>query len=166
MLPVGVAAETALWRRRRAGGVAFKPALDAVVVELFRPEHPGQRLPQNQSLVRRRPRRRELGVELVRLRLALVELGVKVAIDGRTGRAQPELDRRARPRVDGNVIAERCLGPRPPRIHGRGARDNVIVDAVLGEPAATGNTPQALGVGFVVAEEHLRRSLRGQKRPS
>ena len=37
----------------RLGGVAVQPALHVVVVELLAPEHPGGRLAQNRSFLRR-----------------------------------------------------------------------------------------------------------------
>ncbi len=60
--PVGPAG-----RRRRLGRIAVQPAGDVVVVELLAPQHPGERLPHHHRLVGRRPRRGQLGVELVRL---------------------------------------------------------------------------------------------------
>ena len=53
--------------RRRAGRVAVEPALDVVVVELLRPEHPGEGLAQDERLVGGSSGRRQLGVELVGL---------------------------------------------------------------------------------------------------
>ena len=38
-------------RRRRAGGVAVEPVGDVVVVELLRPEHPGEGLAHDERLV-------------------------------------------------------------------------------------------------------------------
>ena len=54
VLPGRVAAGQSFWRRLRAGGIALEPALNAVVVELFRPEHPRHRLSQHKRLIRRR----------------------------------------------------------------------------------------------------------------
>ena len=47
MGPVGVAAILAFLGRRRLAWIAFQPFLNDVVIKLFAPEHPGQRLTLN-----------------------------------------------------------------------------------------------------------------------
>ena len=58
-------------RRCRLGRVAVQPAGNVVVEQLLAPQHARGRLPQHQRLVRAGAGRGQLGVELIRLGLAL-----------------------------------------------------------------------------------------------
>ena len=139
------------------------------MVELLRPEHPGQRLASDQRLVRRRSRREEGGVELVGLGLP----GGQQLIEVRPGRAllvcEAELDDLGRTAGDLEAVAERRLGPGERRVHCRGAGDDVVVDPVFRKSGTPGHAPEPLGVGLVVAEERLRRdrpAVAGERHPA
>ena len=121
--------------RRRLRRVAVEPARDVVVVELLAPEHPGERLAQDERLVLRRGGRRQLGVELV---------GLARRRSPRPRRSPAERVAAAMPRAGAGARAARPSRParrragtrtRPscPRVgvDGLGARDDVVVDAVL-----------------------------------
>ena len=159
MRPVGVASEAPLRRRGRPGRIALEPAQDVVVVELLRPQHPCERLPQHARLVGRRARRGQLREELVRLALALrhhrVEVGAQPAVA-----AQPQLHDRGRPRVDRQPVVERGLRPGLRRVDGGGAGDDVVVDPVLRVRRRRRDAEQPLEVGLVLAEERLRGTAR------
>ena len=73
MAPFRVAAGLALVRRRRLGGIALQPLLDDVIIELLRPEHPGERLPLDGTMFVAQATGSERAVKLVRFRPALRE---------------------------------------------------------------------------------------------
>ena len=121
-------------RRARLGRVAVEPALDVVVVELLAPQHPGERLPHHVRLVVRARRRRQLGVELVRLAAPLRGHVGEVrprrppsTPPGRSRSAQLHgLARRHR-----DAVVERRLGAAALGVDRVGAGDDVVVDPVL-----------------------------------
>ena len=126
--PVRVAPAEPRRGRRRLRRVAVEPARDVVVVELLAPQHPGEGLAQHERLVVRRLRRRQLGVELVRLaeprRRDRVEVGPRIA--AARGRPEPDPQRDRRARLDARLVPERGLRPggrrrrcRRPRRRGR-----------------------------------------------
>ena len=73
MIPVLVASPAAAGRWRVCAGIALEPLLDVVVVELFRPQHPGERLPLHVPLVGAEPGAMHGVVELLRFVAALRE---------------------------------------------------------------------------------------------
>ena len=89
--PASVSAGVAARRRRGLGGVAFQPPRDVVVVELLAPQHPGERLAKHQCLVGRGGRRRELGVELVRLLATRRDDGCEPVAEQLVGRRRHRL---------------------------------------------------------------------------
>ena len=159
MQPGRVATRQALRRWFGAGGIALQPTLDVVVVELLRPEHASHRLPEDIRLRRRSSGRRHLCIERAGFAAALVHDGVKVAADAHSGCAQPEPDRRLCTGADPQVVAKRRLGAQKLRIDGCRSGHDVVVDAVLREAAAAGDSPQTLGVCLVVAEEGPGRAV-------
>ena len=68
--PLVVAARQALGRRRGVGRVALQPAAHVEVEELLGPQHPGERLAQDERLVGRGRGGGQLGIEGVGLPLA------------------------------------------------------------------------------------------------
>ncbi len=159
----------ALARRggRGLARVAVEPVVDDVVVELLRPQHPGERLPLHPPLVLGHL----LGLEgrVVRVRLVAaalhrrVEVGegieVAVAVHRRHGarpyESEPPRRRPARrhlpPRVRGG------LGARLRGAHRRPvARDDVRVERVLHAGRGAGRAPDPRRVGLVLREEQIR----------
>ena len=61
----------------RIRAVLFEPAVDVVVVELLRPQHPGQRLPHHVRGIGAERRRNDAGVERVGFLPARLENGVE-----------------------------------------------------------------------------------------
>src|SRR6185369_10766199 len=94
-------------------------------VRLLRPEQAGVALAQHARGVLAERRRRELAVELVGLALALLEELVEANIEGLDlgGRArrEPEAERAASARLDGDEVVGRRLRP------GRGGIDGVLL---------------------------------------
>ena len=152
---------------REAGGsrqsrVAVEPAGHVVVVELLAPQHAGECLTHHHRFVGGGARRGELGVELVGLgapgRRDLFEIGSQRGLGVRTrpGGTQPQPQLHARPRLDLHLVPRGALGAPQVGVHRRRARDDVIVDPVLGERGGRGDPVEALNVGFVVAEQQGR----------
>ena len=140
--------------RFRLAGVAVEPAGDVVGVELLAPEHPGQRLPEHERLVlgrsrrgsgRRRTRRPRAGAPR-----RLVEVAPGVAAPA--GRAEAQAHGRGLPGLDLEPVPECDLRPGV-GAHRLGARDDVVVDAVLRRRASSRRCRRA-----------ARRSSRSRRR--
>jgi hypothetical protein len=141
----------ALLRRRGLGRVAVEPGGDVVVVELLAPQHPGERLPHHERLVRGRRIGRQVGVERVGLGAAggdhLVE--VRPATGGEPQAQLHGLAARHREPVPRRALAAALRG-----VDGGHAGHDVVVDAVL-RVAGARHPEEPLGVGLVVAEQQL-----------
>ena len=164
-------------RRGWLGRVTLEPALDVVMEELLAPEQPGECLPGHLHLLGRRPGRDDRAVEGVRLLLPVaddrVELPAQrdgldagrqwVDIDGRMRHPDhPHLDRRGTARRHRHAVVQGCLGAFLHRIHRACAMDEVVVDAVLGIRRDVLAAEQTAVVGFVLAEQWLRRTVTHQ----
>ena len=149
-------------RRRRHSRVAVEPAGHVVVVELLAPQHAGECLTHHHRFVGGGAGRGELGVELVGLgapgRRDLFEIGSQrdLGVRARPGGTQPQPQLHARARLDLHLVPRGALGAPQVGVHRRRARDDVIVDPVLGERGGRGDPVEALSVGFVVAEQQGR----------
>ena len=136
VLPAGIAAGQPRVGRFGACRIAREPAMNVVVIELLRPQHPAQRLSKHHGFIGRCAGRGEVGIELVRLLLALrhdlVETGARLAI-----LAQPQADDGSLARADRQVVPERRLRALMLRVDCRKSMNDVVVDAILGITAAT-----------------------------
>ena len=122
-----VAAVTVCLGRRRLARISVEPAAHVVRVDLLAPDEAGAGLAQYPHLFRRRARRRERAVELVRIRLPSVHdrvEGVAVPVAGarpargsRAMKSQPHLC----PATcrHGEPVVQRRLRPVPGRVDGR-----------------------------------------------
>ena len=122
--------------------------------ELLRPQHPGEGLAQHTSLVLGRRRRREPGVEAVRLGAPHGHDVVERVLLPVGGRAELEAHLGGLAGLDRESIASGRLGARPLGIDGVRAAHDVVVDAVLRE-VCSGQAEQTLCVRLVLAEEQL-----------
>src|SRR5882757_7087628 len=124
MRPIAIAAELALWRRRRLAGIAFEPRSHIVVVTLLGPQHARKRLTHDQVRVFRPLLRKPARIKLVRLRSPqikhLFELGFEWIRRSRFGldvrEAQPE--RRGASRRDSRAVVRGAFRARLRRIYG------------------------------------------------
>ena len=170
--PVGIALPRLL--RREVVRVALEPSRHVVVIELLAPHETRDGLPQHHRLVGTGARWRHLGEELVRLTLAvghdpvepLAQVERGVAAVGSLGRplvgrgrhpGQPQSQRLRAAGRNVHCVVQRGLGADPVRVHRGLTVHNVVVDAVLRVRRPVAQSPQALGVGLVVAEERLGR---------
>ena len=168
MRPVGVAAVQALRRRRRLRRIAEQPAPHVVVVELLRPQHPGERLPLHHARV-------GIGDALLQRRVELIGLPPPASRErrsksakrgrGRSGGAEPQADRLRPARGDG----ERDVGGAfaCPRAAGLiAARSPCTTKSLmpsLKKPAAC-DAEQPAHIGLVLAEQQLVRRLDARRR--
>jgi hypothetical protein len=130
------------------------------LVELLRPEHPGQRLPQDERLVRGRAGRRQGRVERIRLGLARGHHRVEVVAEAAVRVAEAKLDDAALAGPDFEPVVEGGLRPVQLRVDGRRPAEHVIGDPVLGVGRCGLAAEDALRVRLVLAEERLRRAAR------
>ena len=141
--------------------VLAQPALEVEVVVLLAPQHAGQRLAVDATLILgERPRRDPL-VELVGVGDAAREdlLEIAEGIRGPVGR-QAQADRRAAARRHVEGIVGGRLGPGPGGIHRLGLlRDHPGVEGVLDVRRRVRLAPQALRIALVLGEEQLRGAV-------
>ena len=151
-----------------------QPAMDVVLVELLRPQHPGERLAHDPGAVLAQPGRDDLAVERVRLRPPGREhVGEVAVLAGRQPRAE---DRRAtgghlqhavcralgarlrgvRRRAVQHVVVERDLRVRPVAL--------VLAEQPLHRPrsnrnaSATTASPSSVSAGFSDPSRHVLRN--------
>ncbi len=150
-------------REARRGGrglarVAVEPAPDVVGVELLRPDHPREGLPQDLRLLGRRSGRGQLRVVLVRLALTGRERRVErlarpLAVGGVLGGAEPEPELDPLPGGHLERVPPGRLRPRAGGIHGRGPLHDVVRDPVLRVRRRRLAAEEARGVRLVLAQE-------------
>ena len=150
------------------GAALGQPSIDVVVVELFRPQHTGERLPHDVLLVGVHRSRDDRGVELVGFRLAIVHDGVESAAESPVARlrARSGWGRQPKPqhlRLAGghrHRIQRRRLGAGAFGIHRLlAAVHDVRVERILHVRSAISSLVEALVVGFVFREEQARRTI-------
>jgi hypothetical protein len=140
--------------------VLLQPARDVVVVELLAPEHPGERLAEDERGVGAHPGGDDGGVERVGLASTRVEdLGERLAerrrrdAPGRRRReSQAELD--GCPRLDRELVVRRRLRPRLRRVHGVPLTvDEVAIERVLHPRTRVRLAEDAEAVRLVLGEQ-------------
>ena len=150
--------------RRRLGGVPFKPTGHVVVIKLLAPQHPGEGLAHHQGLVSRGASRGQLAIELVGfgpagghnlVEIAARALPVRRALRSSGAQAQVQVDSIAG--LDGDLVPEGALGAPQLRVDRRRARDDVVVDPVLGVGRARRHAIEPRLVGLVLTEQQRRR---------
>ena len=165
MRPLAIPSPPASGRRGRLGGIAGKPSLDVVVVELSAPQHAGQGLPHDQATVGGQRARDDEVVELVRVSDAAAEDLLEVETEGRprpgrigVGESEPERDLTARRHT--RSIPGRRLGAHAGGVDGIFLpRDHALADAVLDIRRAGRHAEEPWKVGLVLGEEQLGRAL-------
>src|SRR4051794_34164317 len=144
-----IAAAPAQWRRRRLIRIALQPIGDDVMIELLRPQHPGERLPHYVAAVGRKVLWYHLLIEFVSFMNPIVKDSINgVPID--SGCLPIGQDYPNSPAVAGadfeDVVSGR-FGPRLRRIHGIATSiHDVVIDAVLGVRRSVIETVQAADV--------------------
>jgi len=153
--PVRVA--DARLRVHRVAAVLDQPPLHVVRVVLLGPQHPGQRLPDDPTLLVGHLRMGKARVELVGLGLAPVDQLVELSRDRvrtEVGVGQPQPYGRAAAGRDVEDVVRGGLGADPVRVHRTGlAADDVPADPVLDERRVGGAPVEPLGVGLVLGEQ-------------
>src|SRR5262249_6263914 len=118
--PAGIPPHLALrwwWRPRR---VAIEPEIDAVVIELLRPEQPRIRLPLNEPLVLRQSGRPNRPAELLCLGDPILEDTVELVKGANRPINEPAADDNRLLRADHRPEVRSGLGSSPLQIHAIG----------------------------------------------
>ena len=140
-----------------------EPHVEVEVIRLLRPQHAGKRLTHDEPGVLAGVGRRDRVVELVGLAPAHREVAVGVCerLGERVGRVPCQTHQERGLLTPGNRRDDvgRCLGSLAGRVHGRGAVDHVIVDAVLRVRRRGLGAPEARVVRLVLAEQQLGAAL-------
>ena len=158
--PRAIPGVPAFERRLRLCGVAEQPPSHVIVVELFAPKKPGERLPLYEPLVARDFGRDERVIELVRFGDSTREQRVEVRSEGGCA---AHLGREAEPR---HALAAGRHGPPIPRgrfgtsscgIDGIDAAvHDVLVKGVLHVRRGVGRIEQSARIRLVLGEDQLR----------
>ena len=143
--------------------VAVEPARHVVVVKLLAPQHAGERLTHHRSFVVGRIGGREFLIELVGLLASSGyhrrEVGAQCAravVLLRAGRTQSQSYLGGLTLSNRNAVPHRTFAPLPCGIHGVGAGDDMVVDAVFGPAGRGPDAVQPRPIRLVVAEKQLR----------
>ena len=141
--------------------VLLKPSIQIEVVELLAPEHARQRLAVHAPLVLVQRRRRNPGVEFVRVGDSALDDVLEIA-EGlvRPGGRQTETDGPASAGGHVEGVVRGRLGPDPGRVDRvAAARDDELVEGVLDVGSRTGLVPETGRVRLILGEEQLEGSI-------
>ena len=144
--------------------VRAQPPLQVEVVELFAPQHAGERLAMHAPLVLAERGRRDPLVELVGVADSAREDLIDVLEGGRwTGGREPHRHDLAATGRHVQHVVRRGLGPGLRRVHGFApAPDHIVVERVLHVGRRIRLPPQPLGVALVLGEQQLRAAIARQ----